>query len=61
MHAIQKHWFICFLKAITAKMNQIIKFLNPNIATGIDGIPLKVIKFAKNKIGSHLEWGSGRT
>ena len=33
-------------------MNQIIKFLNRNKATGTDGIPLKV---AKIKIGSHLK------
>ena len=35
-------------------MNQIIKSLNPNIETGIDGIPLNVIKIAANILDSHL-------
>ena len=35
-------------------INKIIKSLNPRKATGPDGIPVKILKIARNAIDSHL-------
>ena len=35
-------------------INKIIKSLNPRKATGPDGIPVKILKIARNVIDSHL-------
>ena len=46
---------ICdFPKATAEDINEIIKSLNPNKATGPDQIPLKIIKTTANVIHSHL-------
>ena len=46
---------ICnFPKATTEDINEIIKSLNPNKATGPDQIPLKIIKTTANVIDSRL-------
>ena len=43
-----------FPKAKVKDINKIIESLNPRKATGPDGIPVKVLKIARNVIDSHL-------
>ena len=43
-----------FPTAKVEDINKIIKSLNPRKATGPDGIPVKILKIARNVIDSHL-------
>ena len=43
-----------FLTAKVQDINKIINFLNPRKATGPDGIPVKILKIARNVIDSRL-------
>ena len=43
-----------FPTAEVEDINKIIKFLNPRKATRPDGIPVKILKIARNVIDSHL-------
>ena len=43
-----------FPKAKVGDINEIIKSLNPRKTTGSDGIPVKILKIARNVIDSHL-------
>ena len=45
-----------FPEATAENLNKIVKSLNPNKATGLDRIPLKIIKTAANVIDSHLAY-----
>ena len=45
---------IYFSTAKVDEINKRIKTLNPREATGPDGIPVKILKIARNVIDSHL-------
>ena len=45
-----------FPTAEVEDINKIIKSLNPRKATGPDGIPVKILKIARNVIDSHLTY-----
>ena len=44
-----------FPAAKAEDINKIIKSLNPRKATGPDGIPVKILKIARNVVDSHLK------
>ena len=51
---VKKKPIFDFPEATTEDINKIFKSLNPNKATGLDHIPLKIIKAAANVTDSHL-------
>ena len=44
-----------FPTAEVEDINKIIKSLNPRKTTGLDGVPVKILKIARNVIDSHLK------